>query len=95
MSPEATEPHRAGSPQQFAAFLWEIPGTVRNRLETVPGTVGIHTGTVETVDILLKEYKPLILLMISTVSTVPVRIPTVTGTVSERFPTVSGILRMK
>ena len=58
MSPEATEPHRAGSPQQFAAFLWEIPGTVRNRLETVPGTVGIHTGTVGTVDILLKEYKP-------------------------------------
>ena len=52
MSPEATEPHRAGSPQQFAAFLQGIPGTVRNRLETVPGTVGIHTGTVETVDIL-------------------------------------------
>ena len=33
-------------------FIRKIPGTVRNRSETVPGTVGIHTGTVGTVDII-------------------------------------------
>ena len=34
-------------------FLFKIQETVGNRLETVPETVGIHTVTVETVDVLL------------------------------------------
>ena len=59
---------------RFQCYLFRrIPETVRNRLETVPVTVGIHTVTVETVDNSLKEYKPLNpLYRISTVSTVTV-----------------------
>ena len=38
---------------RFQCYLFRrIPETVRNRLETVPETVGIRTGTVETVDII-------------------------------------------
>ena len=35
-------------------LIRENPETIRNQSETVPVTVGIHTVTVETVDITLK-----------------------------------------
>ena len=44
-------------------FIRKIPETVRNRLETVPETVGIRTGTVETVDIIRRSKRSYILLI--------------------------------